>query len=131
MYAPSNIDIFIGEDRNEIGFIYEYGPVKKDGFIEYKVSEEEINSLKQDKYGNYYTYYSTLTKLSDNVYSSRGSYAGTWNSYERFVSDEVDFYIVRDKNNNEKFYFCFENLPLDDLEIYESAYFAKYRELIK
>lgn len=73
MHAPSNIDIFIGEDRNEIGFIYEYGPVKKDGFIEYKVSEEEINSLKQDKYGNYYTYYSTLTKLSDNVYSSRGS----------------------------------------------------------
>lgn len=131
MHAPSNIDIFIGEDRNEIGFIYEYEPVKKDGFIEYKVSEEEINSLKQDKYGNYYTYYGTLTKLSDNVYGSRGSYAGTWNGYERFVSDDVDFYIVRDKNNNEKFYFCFENLPLDDLEIYESAYFAKYRELIK
>lgn len=131
MYAPSTIDIFIGEDRNEIGFIYEYGPVKKEGFIELKVSDEEINLLKQDKYGNHYTYYGTLTKLADNVYSSKGSYAGTWSGYERFVSDDVDFYIIRDKKNNEKFYFCFENLSLNDLEIYKSEYFAKFSEMIK
>lgn len=66
-----------------------------------------------------------LTRLSENVYSSQGNYLSAWKDWERIVSDDIDFYIVE---NDEKYYFCFEDLSLGVLENYTNKYGMEFFE---
>ena len=48
-----------------------------------------------------------------------------WKDWERIVSDDIDFYIVE---NDEKYYFCFEDLSLGVLENYTNKYGMEFFE---
>ena len=121
MYSPSGVDLFIGENHDYIGFKYQNGITLPDN------SYEELRSTPESKFGVPYLYYGKLTRLSENVYSSQGNYLSAWKYWDLTVSDDIDFYIVE---NDEKYYICFENLSLEDLEKYRNEYGLEDEKII-
>ena len=107
--APSTISLFIGENYDEIGFIYEYG---------LDLTNEDIDAdMPKDKYGNKYLYFGKLKYCEENIYSGSGEVIPSWNILLCNVKENVDFYVVL---NNDKFYLVFEDLPLEKLQNYTS-----------
>lgn len=114
--TPTMINVFIGDSKNEIGFIYEN--------ISTPSSEEE--NLKKDQFGNPYLYYGYLSKVADNVYSSKGHFSDSLGDFNNTVSDEIDFYLI---HSDEKYYFCFEVLSTEELINYSNTSFASFCNL--
>lgn len=111
--APTTINIFIGETNNEIGFIYENA----------SIGSEEAKTLNKDQFGNPYLYYGYLFKITDNIYISKGQFADSLGGFNNTVSDEIDFYLIQ---SNEKYYFCFEDLSIEELISYSNTSFATF-----
>lgn len=118
MNYPTTINVFIGENGSDIGFLYEYGI---NG-----LNEDEIrNNCHKDEWGNFYLYYGSLSKMGENIFIAKGKYLPTWNHFENYISKDIDFYMVK-KNNN--YYFIFDNININELESYNSDAFALPKE---
>lgn len=118
MKYPTTINVFIGENGSDIGFLYEYG-IKG-------LNEDEIrNNCHKDEWGNYYLYYGSLSKVGDNIYIAKGKYLPTWNYFENYISKGIDFYMV---NKNNYYYFIFDNISINELASYSSDAFALTKE---
>ena len=117
--TPSYINLFIGEEKNQIGFIYEYG---------LDMTDQECKSLDympKDEYGNTYLYYGTLTQLANNVYGSIGDFQPIWDDYEQVVNDKTDFYIVLQED---KLHIVFEEMSIEELQNYTSDYYIPLKQ---
>lgn len=112
---PTTIHCFIGEDKMNIGFVYNY---------DLNLSKEERNQeYPKDSAGNPYLYYGLMTQLSDSVYSVKGNYPVSWESSISKVSDEIDFFLVF---KEDEMYFVFRNLPVEELKKISPSSFAKF-----
>lgn len=106
--SPSTISLFIGDEKDEIGFIYEYG-------LEL-TSEDYDADMPKDKHGSTYLYYGKLKYVEENIYTSTGYAIPSWDDViKNNVKDGIDFYIVL---NEDKFYIIFEDLSLEELKNY-------------
>ena len=112
---PTMIHCFIGENKMDIGFIYDY---------ELNLDKNERNqNYQKDLLGTPYIYYGSMSQLTETVYSVKGSYPHSWEDTIKKVSDEIDFYLVF---NKDELYFVFGDRPIEELENIYPASFAKF-----
>lgn len=106
--SPSTVEVFENNDEIVLGFIYEYGLA---------IDETESSKMPKDIYGNTFLYYGILSKISECVYSSKGTFIDSWEKKVSKISDTVDFYIII---NDNYMYFVFDEVDLKKIENYYS-----------
>ena len=119
--CPTRINLFIGENGDEIGFLYDYD---LDSLGDRSISEEDkIYDCPTDESGDRYLYYGKLTKLAENVYSCSGDFIPSWDPYENYVKEGVDFYIVV---IDDFYYFIHEDFTIEELVNYQPDIYSRY-----
>lgn len=117
-YPPSSILLFY-ENKLQIGFIQEF-ETPEDNIPE-NIKYYKNEAIKCEPSCGKFSYFGYLTKISDNIYySSKGIITPTRNSYLKTIKNDIDFYIVI---KNDKYYFVFEDLTLNELKNFESDYY--------
>lgn len=121
-FPLTNINLFIGENNDHIGVLYLGG---------YYLTEEDLVTydyqFKSDEHGNIYVYYGKLNEIAENIYSCNGNYIPSLKYLENMISEDIDFYIIE---KEDKLYFVFEDLSLEELENYSSELFATFHDYI-
>lgn len=91
------------------------------GGTDLSFSDEDFN-LGESPSGGKYFYKGVLTKLNNNVYSSKGEFISPIQEKAEFVSNEIDFFLIF---KEDRLFFVFEDMNMNDLLSYESSSFAK------
>lgn len=118
-FQCGSINLFIGENNDQIGMIFEGGSLTEEDLISHDYQ------FKSDEHGNVYVYYGKLNKISENIYSCNGSYLTYYKRAEDLITEDIDFYIIE---KEDKLYFIFEDLSLEELENYSSELFATFHD---
>ena len=114
--------ILILNNYKNIGFIYEFG---------WKMTIDDLHfDYIKDEYGNSFIYYGELIEVYTDIYSSKGYIAPSLSKKYKPISYGIDFYIKFEDN---KLYFIFEDLSLDELVNYhsDSLYMPIYKPIKK
>lgn len=120
-FQCGSIHLFIGENNNQIGMIFEGGSLTKEDLISHDYQFE------CDEHGNIYIYYGKMNKVAENIYSCNGNYTSYYKRAKNLISEDIDFYIIE---KEERLYFIFEDLSLEELKNYNSEIFASFHDFV-
>ena len=123
-YEPSEIDVFVGENNDSLGFIY---------LSDFNISlfpniyNEDYVKWQHGSGTGSYVYYGKMNKVADNVYAVDGKYPSDWYKLENLIADDIDFYAVFKKN---ALYIIFDQIDIDniynDLSLDDPHYTYRY-----
>lgn len=68
-----------------------------------------------------------MSEIAEDIYSCNGSYVSYYKRAENLIAENIDFYIIE---KEDKLYFVFEDLSLEELENYSSELFATFHDYI-
>lgn len=120
-FQCGSINLFIGENNDQIGMIFEGGSLTKEDLISHDYQ------FKSDEHGNIYVYYGKLNKIGENNYSCNGSYVSYYKRAEDLIAEDINFYILE---KEDRLYFIFEDLSLEELKNYSSELFTTFHDYI-